>query len=292
MSGPVILGGDFNCIIDAAGRSTRADGKLDATSKLLMDALMGTDVAKELEEVKGQQASLFASESSKIIFRSTVRSVEQDETCSRFFFQKDFGLICTHCTGLCPKICSVNLKTIESVTAAQELRGCTVIKGSLIINIRGGTNIAAELEANLGLIEVITGYLKIRSSYALVSLSFFRSLSLIKGETLEPGNYSFYVLDNQNLQQLWDWMKHNLTISQGKMFFHFNPKLCLSEIYKMEVATGTKGRQEKMDIAQKTNGDQASYKSSQECIFLHCNSDYTSKRYFIGCKALWDVSWS
>lgn len=48
-------------------------------------------------------------------------------------------------------------------------------------------NIAAELEANLGLIEIITGYLKIRSSYALVSLAFFRSLRLIQGEIVEPG---------------------------------------------------------------------------------------------------------
>ncbi|XP_078279915.1 insulin receptor-like isoform X2 [Rhinoraja longicauda] len=178
--------------------------------------------------------------------------------CPSGYIVNSTSLLCSPCTGLCPKICSVNLKTIESVTAAQDLRGCTVIKGSLVINIRGGTNIAAELEANLGLIEVITGYLKIRSSYALVSLSFFRSLHLIQGEIVEPGNYTFYVLDNQNLQQLWDWEKHNLTIAQGKMFFHFNPKLCLSEIYKMELASGTKGRQQKMDIAQKTNGDQAS----------------------------------
>ncbi|MBV94658.1 Insulin receptor, partial [Eschrichtius robustus] len=71
-------------------------------------------------------------------------------------------------------------------------------------------------------------------------------------------NYSFYALDNQNLRQLWDWSKHNLTITQGKLFFHYNPKLCLSEIHKMEEVSGTKGRQERNDIALKTNGDQAS----------------------------------
>jgi hypothetical protein len=74
-------------------------------------------------------------------------------------------------------------------------------------------------------------------------------------------NYSFYALDNQNLRQLWDWSKHNLTIIQGKLFFHYNPKLCLSEIHKMEEVSGTKGRQERNDIALKTNGDQASCKS-------------------------------
>lgn len=74
-------------------------------------------------------------------------------------------------------------------------------------------------------------------------------------------NYSFYALDNQNLRQLWDWSKHKLTILQGRMFFHYNSKLCMSEIRKMEEVTGTKERQVKNDIASKTNGDQASCKN-------------------------------
>ncbi|KAE8632427.1 hypothetical protein XENTR_v10001545 [Xenopus tropicalis] len=167
---------------------------------------------------------------------------------------------CTPCAGPCPKVCTIyqSVKTIDSVTSAQELRGCTVVNGSLIINIRGGNNIATELEANLGLIEEISGYLKIRRSYALVSLSFFRKLRLIRGEVLEAGNYSFYALDNPSLRQLWDWHKHNLTIIHGKLFFHHNPRLCLAEIHQMEEVTGTKGRQDKNDISTKTNGDQAS----------------------------------
>ncbi|XP_010163836.1 insulin receptor [Antrostomus carolinensis] len=179
--------------------------------------------------------------------------------CPSGYIMNSSNLHCTPCAGPCPKVCDYGKeKTIDSVTSAQELRGCTVVNGSLVINIRGGNNIAAELEANLGLIEEISGYLKIRRSYALVSLSFFRKLHLIKGETLEAGNYSFYALDNQNLRQLWDWSKHNLTIARGKLFFHYNPKLCLSEIHKMEEISGTKGRQERNDIALKTNGDQAS----------------------------------
>uniref|UniRef100_A0A8C0ZQK8 Tyrosine-protein kinase receptor n=1 Tax=Castor canadensis TaxID=51338 RepID=A0A8C0ZQK8_CASCN len=183
--------------------------------------------------------------------------------CPSGYTMNSSNLVCTPCQGPCPKVCHLleGEKTIDSVTSAQELRGCTVVNGSLIINIRGGNNLAAELEANLGLIEEISGYLKIRRSYALVSLSFFRKLRLIRGETLEVGNYSFYALDNQNLRQLWDWSKHNLTIIQGKLFFHYNPKLCLSEIHKMEEVSGTKGRQERNDIALKTNGDQASCKS-------------------------------
>eukprot|EP00061_Rhincodon_typus_P010442 g34739.t1 len=56
--------------------------------KLLLLQAMGIDVTEDLQEVKSQQASAFASEASKIIFQSRVRSVEQDETCLRFFFQK------------------------------------------------------------------------------------------------------------------------------------------------------------------------------------------------------------
>ncbi|XP_053320288.1 insulin receptor [Spea bombifrons] len=180
--------------------------------------------------------------------------------CPSGYMSNSSSLTCTPCAGPCPKVCPIfhEVKTIDSVTSAQELRGCTVINGSLIINIRGGNNIAAELEANLGLIEEITGFLKIRRSYALVSLSFFRKLHIIRGMRLEGGSYAFYALDNPNLRQLWDWTKHNLTIVHGKLFFHYNPRLCLNEIHLMENISGTIGRQDKTDIATKTNGDQAS----------------------------------
>lgn len=76
--------------------------------------------------------------------------------------------------------------------------------------------------------------------------------------TSPPRNYTLYVLDNQNLQQLWDWSHHVLSIPVGKMYFAFNPKLCLAEIYRMEEVTGTKGRQNKAEINPRTNGDRAS----------------------------------
>ncbi|KAJ7308412.1 hypothetical protein JRQ81_008957 [Phrynocephalus forsythii] len=194
--------------------------------------------------------------------------------CPSGYTLNSTNLLCSPCAGLCPKICDLEKeKVIDSVTAAQELRGCTIVNGSLIVNIRGGSNIAAELEANLGLIEEISGYLKIRRSYALVSLSFFRKLRLIRGQDLEAGPkfrgslpgfgwgawHGFACRGNNgNLRKLWDWSKHNLTIARGKLFFHYNPKLCLAEIHKLEEISGTKGRQEKNDIALKTNGDQAS----------------------------------
>ncbi|XP_068090235.1 insulin receptor isoform X2 [Hyperolius riggenbachi] len=195
-------------------------------------------------------------------------------------------ITCEPCAGPCPKICNYHgkEKIIDSVTSAQELRGCTVINGSLVIIIRGGTNIAAELEANLGLIEEITGYLQIKRSHALVSLSFFRKLRLIKGDTLEASEYAFYALDNNNLMQLWDWQKHNLTILKGKLRFYINPRLCMEEIHQMIRVTGTEGRQENADIAAKTNGDKASCESD------HLHFNYIKASYD---KVLirWDPYW-
>ncbi|XP_043985332.1 insulin receptor b [Gambusia affinis] len=179
------------------------------------------------------------------------------QECPSGYSSNSTTLTCEPCAGPCPKACQGN-KTIDSVTSAQALRGCTVIEGNMVIKIRGGTNIAAELEASLGQIEVIKGYLSIRRAYALVSLSFLRKLHTVKGEQLEADSYAFYALDNQNLRQLWDWSKHNLTIERGRTFFHFNSKLCMSEIRKLEEITGTKERNQKNDIAARTNGDQAS----------------------------------
>lgn len=43
---------------------------------------------------------------------------------------------CTACDGLCDKVCEG--KEIDSMDAAQSLKGCTVIKGNLQITIRRG----------------------------------------------------------------------------------------------------------------------------------------------------------
>eukprot|EP00061_Rhincodon_typus_P016332 g44499.t1 len=55
---------------------------------LLLLQTMGVNITDDVQEVKSQQASLFASEAPKKIFCSKVHTMEQDETCSRFFFQK------------------------------------------------------------------------------------------------------------------------------------------------------------------------------------------------------------
>ena len=70
--------------------------------------------------------------------------------------------------------------------------------------------------------------------------------------------YAFSAFDNQQLQYLWDWKQHNLTIKAGKLFFRANPKLCTSEIRKMWEKTGIQGRFDVSDF--RNNGDRASCK--------------------------------
>ncbi|XP_069460668.1 insulin receptor-related protein [Ambystoma mexicanum] len=181
--------------------------------------------------------------------------------CPSGYTRNESSIFCHKCEGHCPKLCKVGTKTIDSVQVAQTLTGCTFIEGSLIMNMRRGYNLAPQLKGSLGLIETITGFLKIKHSFALISLSFFKNLKLIRGDTMVDGNYTLYVLDNQNLQQLWDRNHESLSIPVGKMYFAFNPKLCLSEIDHVEEITGTKGRQNKAEINPRTNGDRASCKS-------------------------------
>uniref|UniRef100_A0A674CH20 Tyrosine-protein kinase receptor n=1 Tax=Salmo trutta TaxID=8032 RepID=A0A674CH20_SALTR len=166
-------------------------------------------------------------------------------------------MFCSACDGLCDKICDE--KVIDSVDAAQSLKGCTVIKGNLQINIRRGQNIVSELESFMGLIQTVTGYVRIRHSQTLGSLSFLKSLRYINGEELMDDMYAFHAVGNQHLQSLWDWTQHNLTIRAGKLFFRSNPKLCMSEIRNMWRRTGITEKFEEDDF--RNNGDRASCES-------------------------------
>lgn len=48
-------------------------------------------------------------------------------------------------------------------------------------------NLEQELQRSLGLVETITGFLKIKHSFALVSLGFFKNLKLIRGDAMVDG---------------------------------------------------------------------------------------------------------
>uniref|UniRef100_A0A8C4E5L4 Tyrosine-protein kinase receptor n=1 Tax=Dicentrarchus labrax TaxID=13489 RepID=A0A8C4E5L4_DICLA len=168
-------------------------------------------------------------------------------------------MLCSACNGPCDKPCTSPV--IDSVDAAQSLKDCTIIAGNLDINIRRGSeyNIASELESFMGLIQRVTGYVKIRHSHALGSLSFLKSLRYINGQELIDNMYAFSAINNQHLQYLWDWSQHNLTILNGRLFFRRNPKLCMSEIHKMWEKTNITVKPEEGDF--RNNGERASCES-------------------------------
>ncbi|XP_041463958.1 insulin-like peptide receptor [Lytechinus variegatus] len=121
------------------------------------------------------------------------------------------------------------------------------------------SNVVKELEQNLGMIEVVSDALIVRRANSLVSLNFLRNLRRIEGRVggLEMNEYSLYVLANNNLQQLFDFSQHpNISIGNGKFFFHYNPKLCYSEIEKLHNLTGIKAPLSNIDVSLSSNGDQ------------------------------------
>lgn len=101
-----------------------------------------------------------------------------------------------------------------------------------------------------------------------------------QGPLASPRNYTLYVLDNQNLQQLGSWVAAGLAIPVGKIYFAFNPRLCLEHIYRLEEVTGTRGRQNKAEINPRTNGDRAA------CEARHPNPGETRPAQSPGARAL------
>ena len=73
--------------------------------------------------------------------------------------------------------------------------------------------------------------------------------------------YALFVLDNQNLQDIWDFKTHpNLTILRGTVFFHQNHKLCLHKIDELVRHIGHENKVDEVDISKLNNGDQVACK--------------------------------
>ncbi|CAG9764513.1 unnamed protein product [Ceutorhynchus assimilis] len=160
---------------------------------------------------------------------------------------------CKKCNNTCRKECPG--ARIDSINLARELRGCTHITGSIEIQIRGGNQVVKSLQENLGMIEEIDGYLKVVRSFSLVSLNFLSKLKKIRGKILENQRYSLIVLDNQNLQDLFDWNTHkDFEIDNGSLFFHFNPKLCIEKISELRKKANLPAPTE-LEVASNSNGD-------------------------------------
>ncbi|XP_022901274.1 insulin-like receptor isoform X1 [Onthophagus taurus] len=184
---------------------------------------------------------------------------------------------CVSCDARCRKVCpGISVNNIET---AESLKECTHITGSLEIEV-SGKNIVPALNANLNMIEEIGGYLKVVRSYPLISLNFLKSLKVIRGKTFENGKYSFVVLDNQNLQELWDWTNRTLTIEQGKLFFHFNPKLCYKNIKELgEKVNITKF--DDWDVAENSNGDKTACTIKKLIINIRSKSSTSVQLFWV-----------
>ncbi|XP_030561888.1 insulin-like peptide receptor [Drosophila novamexicana] len=137
---------------------------------------------------------------------------------------------CVRCDPLepCVSVCSAEqsdgMIAIYNLADADELRGCQIVNGSLIITIRNQVN-EAQLEHSLSSIREIRGHLKIYRSSQLSSLKFLSNLQRIHGDPLENRHYAFILYDNKHLTDLWE-PAVQLEFVNGGMFMHRNNKLC------------------------------------------------------------------
>ncbi|XP_061172989.1 insulin-like peptide receptor isoform X2 [Saccostrea echinata] len=177
------------------------------------------------------------------------------DKCLAGYLESKDGMTCVKCVDKCPKSC--NGKKLETVAQSQELFGCTKIVNHLEIRIRKGSNVAQELEKNLGQIEEVQGYVWIHNSNILLSLGFFKNLRMIRGQSSNAANsFALLVHDNMNLQELFpENVMNNLEIENGKMIFHYNRKLCYNKIKTFEEKVKMPNKSQN-DISDSTNGDQ------------------------------------
>nr|XP_031842328.1 insulin-like peptide receptor [Nomia melanderi]XP_031842335.1 insulin-like peptide receptor [Nomia melanderi]XP_031842344.1 insulin-like peptide receptor [Nomia melanderi]XP_031842355.1 insulin-like peptide receptor [Nomia melanderi]XP_031842364.1 insulin-like peptide receptor [Nomia melanderi]XP_031842374.1 insulin-like peptide receptor [Nomia melanderi]XP_031842384.1 insulin-like peptide receptor [Nomia melanderi]XP_031842395.1 insulin-like peptide receptor [Nomia melanderi]XP_03184240 len=159
---------------------------------------------------------------------------------------------CRVCENRCRKMNHGAL--IRHISDAQTYRGTTVVKGALEFQIRNGNpNIMNELTEAFGQIEEITEYLKITHSFPITSLSFFKKLKVIRGEKLDINNASLTVLDNPNLSGLFP-PEQKIRIDNGRLFFHYNPKLCLSKIVQFSKMVNITNFTD-MEVQPESNGE-------------------------------------
>lgn len=101
-------------------------------------------------------------------------------------------------------------------------------------------SIVKELETFLAEVEEISGYLKVARSDPLISLSFLKNLKVIRGD-VKSKDHSFILLDNQNLQEIFN-ENQSVRILDGQLMFHNNPKLCLNKIETLKPMITSKTR--------------------------------------------------
>ncbi|KAK6624304.1 hypothetical protein RUM44_011163 [Polyplax serrata] len=185
-----------------------------------------------------------------------VCTLECPANFSEFEEETEYGtrFQCRPCNGTCKKECPGG--SINSISSAQKFAGCTHIKGSLEIHLRFAGNIVNELQESLRSVVEISGYLKVARSLPLLSLDFLKNLKVIKGEVLHNNKSAFVLLDNERLEELWDWDARgkDIRILKGSLAIHFNPKLCFYKIEEFVKIANISGFTED-EVPRGTNGD-------------------------------------
>lgn len=208
----------------------------------------------------------------------TIRNLFSPVSADGFMINPENGHSCVKCGNKCYQQCETK-KVIDSLAASEKYKKCTVVNGDLIISMQENSpDLMQTLTENLGSIEMITGYLRITKSYALQTLSFFRSLREIQGQTLDRKDYSLLVIDNANLQELFSWNRSmnnfnnpaqvpQIKLGRGRVYFQLNPKLCLNKIYELSNYTNIKNFSES-DVSDLSNGDKAACVIEKIDVFL------------------------
>lgn len=165
-----------------------------------------------------------------------------------------------------------------------DLKGCTIINGQIIIELRQEHNeTMKDLETGLGDIEEITGTLKIHKylnftycnfeeaiififycrSPSLLNLFFFRNLRKIGGQTRKYSmeRNALIIFENQNLANLFNFNEMDSFSINGSISIFNNAKLCQSELQTLKTMLQRSGNLlltnnslEEDILAKETNG--------------------------------------
>ncbi|XP_044730149.1 insulin-like growth factor 1 receptor [Chrysoperla carnea] len=188
------------------------------------------------------------------------------EDCPPNYKRVNNSNYCEICAdGPCSSSCNDN-HTLTDMSTIEKVKGCRIINGTLEIRHIQSEQTLKELYEALNALEQICGGLIVQRNY-FSSLNFLPKLRAIHGERINS-NYSVSVMENPNLASLLNWtVIQNLTI-KGKLFFHYNPKLCLGEIDKFRQKANLKYNFTELEISRNSNGDKV------ECGFDSINSTY------------------
>ncbi|PIC41159.1 hypothetical protein B9Z55_008677 [Caenorhabditis nigoni] len=237
----------------SACRNLHYNGKCVSKCPRNMYVLMGRRCV-----TKAECLALNPTQKSRIQYIKATDGLCSDKCPEGWEINKDEPKFCKKCDGPCEITCTIDHK-IDTFPKALALRRCNIIKGNLTIEIRGKqqSGMAAELKEVFANIHTITEYLHIMRSPPLLSLAMFKSLKLIRGDSLFLGKFALSVVENDNMRSLFEdnreivFGNKNATVQ-----FHNNRMLCFELITDLIKMLGINETSE-FDQSTNSNGDKA-----------------------------------